>query len=97
MTLNAQNSGKYVSAVTGEGLTAAETSSNSSTSASSSSSNAAAQTNQSSTSELPDGLTATTTQGVYTSRKGYTVYYKNGNYVYENGTLYPDGTKYPGQ
>lgn len=97
VTLNAQNSGKYVSAVTGEGLTAAETSSNSSTSASSSSSNAAAQTNQSSTSELPDGLTATTTQGVYTSRKGYTVYYKNGNYVYENGTLYPDGTKYPGQ
>ena len=73
-----------------------------SSSTSGSNSNATTNTSTSSTSEsstasVPTGLSATGTVNVYTSPKGYTVYYKNGYYVYTNGTIYPEGTKYPGQ
>ena len=39
-------------------------------------------------SDLPSGLTQTTTAGVYTDPSGYYVYYKNGQYVYSSGNVY---------
>ncbi len=97
VTIDSSNSGKYISTtgnpVVSNATSTSGTSSSSSTDTTGSSSTGATNTSSTTTSTsqkpVPAGLTPTGTAGVYTSPKGYTVYYKNGSYVYTDGTLYP--------
>ncbi len=100
VSINSTNAGDFVStngSAVGKSATTGVSDSSTQTYSTSTSQTNGTSSYSNSGSNLPSGLTATGTQGVYTSPKGYTIYYKNGYYVYKNGTLYPNGTKYPGQ